>query len=323
MALLHAALGPYPGVEVRETQGVDAVLKLRDGSSITLEFKSSALASGEGANAEPVTVFAGAAKSVHERMRQEGQSFIDLRGTVHLSLPQLLVDRTGLRVPGAARRFDPFSDRSSLIVRTLLGAGRRRDRDWGVREIAVAAGVAPATATRVVRQLERDGAIEVSRSGRTARLRLTSARTLFESWTRRYDWARNASVAFHAPIGDPIRFLRGAKGAFANRRWMLTLQAGAALVAPHATWDRIHVYVEADRVGELQDLGYRAGWTPSNDGRLVLMKPYYRDSVWHDGRRLQALPVVSDLQLALDLWHYPVRGREQAEHLLSVTGLLK
>jgi hypothetical protein len=28
--------------------------------------------------------------------------------------------------------------------------------------------------------------------------------------------------------------------------------------------------------------------------------------------------VVSDLQLALDLWHYPIRGREQAEHLIEM-----
>jgi hypothetical protein len=27
------------------------------------------------------------------------------------------------------------------------------------------------------------------------------------------------------------------------------------------------------------------------------------------------VPVVSDLQLILDLWHYPVRGRETAEQL--------
>jgi hypothetical protein len=26
---------------------------------------------------------------------------------------------------------------------------------------------------------------------------------------------------------------------------------------------------------------------------------------------------VSPLQLVLDLWHYPVRGREQAQHLIE------
>jgi hypothetical protein len=47
------------------------------------------------------------------------------------------------------------------------------------------------------------------------------------------------------------------------------------------------------------------------------MLPYYSDSVWWALERRRGLPVVSALQLALDLWHYPLRGREQAEHLLE------
>jgi hypothetical protein len=64
-------------------------------------------------------------------------------------------------------------------------------------------------------------------------------------------------------------------------------------------------------------VGMEMGWTPSDAGRLVLLRPYYRESVWFGLRRIESLPVVSDLQLILDLWHYPVRGREQAEVLLD------
>jgi hypothetical protein len=32
-------------------------------------------------------------------------------------------------------------------------------------------------------------------------------------------------------------------------------------------------------------------------------------------RTIDEVPVVSDLQLVLDLWHYPLRGREQGEHI--------
>ncbi|NIM52031.1 MAG: hypothetical protein GTO22_22770 [Gemmatimonadales bacterium] len=46
------------------------------------------------------------------------------------------------------------------------------------------------------------------------------------------------------------------------------------------------------------------------------MQPWYRQSVWHDLQRARQTPIVSTLQLVLDLWHYPVRGREQSEHLL-------
>ena len=48
---------------------------------------------------------------------------------------------------------------------------------------------------------------------------------------------------------------------------------------------------------------------------LVLMMPYYKHSVFYDSREVEGLRVVSDIQLYLDLYGYPVRGREQAEHL--------
>jgi hypothetical protein len=50
---------------------------------------------------------------------------------------------------------------------------------------------------------------------------------------------------------------------------------------------------------------------------LVLMMPYYKHSVFYDSREIEGLCVVSDIQLYLDLYGYPVRGREQAEHLYT------
>ena len=101
-------------------------------------------------------------------------------------------------------------------------------------------------------------------------------------------------------------------------RWALTMHAGAAQVAPHATWDRVHVYVDASSPADLLDAGASRGWEAADGGRVVLMKPYYRTSVWHNLQVANGFPVVSTLQLALDLWHYPLRGREQGEHLLQV-----
>ncbi len=48
---------------------------------------------------------------------------------------------------------------------------------------------------------------------------------------------------------------------------------------------------------------------------LVLMMPYYKHSVYYDSREVEGLRVVSDIQLYLDLYGYPIRGVEQAEHL--------
>lgn len=257
-------------------------------------------------------------KEVRERLRADGASYLDVgRGTVHLALPGLLVDRTGIRVPhrGATTRSlrDPFGDRASLVPRLLVA---RPERRWNVRAIAAEVGISTMTASHVVRQLDEMQLLDIHQRGRAREVRLRDVRRLVEHWTVRYNWRRNGALSVQAPIGDPERFLRRLSAAFGRRRWALTLHAGASLVAPHASWDRVHVYVDVPEDAALAAVADEAGWVPG-DGRLVLLRPLYDDSIWTETQLRERLPVVSSLQLVLDLWHYPVRGREQAEVLLA------
>ena len=50
---------------------------------------------------------------------------------------------------------------------------------------------------------------------------------------------------------------------------------------------------------------------------VVLMLPYYKNSVFYGRQKAKDLWVVSDIQLYLDLYNYPIRGLEQAEHLFE------
>ena len=53
-------------------------------------------------------------------------------------------------------------------------------------------------------------------------------------------------------------------------------------------------------------------------GNICLTKPYYKNSVFFGVQIIRGYPVVSNLQLYLDLYHFPQRGREHAEYLLRV-----
>jgi hypothetical protein len=318
-----------PNATVRRTdrqQGPDAVIELEEGQELPLEFKLWSHANHQSSSTPgQVWVLPKATSDLRDRLRSERESFVDLQGTVFLSFPNLLVDRANVKLPprptSAPRSFDPFADRSSLVARTLLEPTDHQQRTWGVRELAEAAGVGAATVTRIVRELKSYQVVQVRRVGRDSEIRLTDARALFTLWTGAYDWKKNQSITVLAPVGDPQRFLRRASKVFDSHRWALTLHAGASLVAPHATWERIHAYVDVETADELSDIVERQGWPIGDEGRLVLMKPYYCDSVWHGAREIQSLPMVSNLQLALDLWHYPLRGREQAEHIISTQHL--
>ncbi len=320
LLLLKQALAPAAQVQAGQDSATDAVVELKGGRRLSLDLRMwTESAANRRQSENTVWVVPRTTRQLRERFRRAEESYVDLRGAVFLSLPNLLVDREGLQPPlrsTASRSFDPFADRSSLVLRTLLEP-RHAERVWGVRELAGAASVSPATVTRSVRELARYEVVHVLRSGRESEIRLIDPKALFALWTAAYEWTRNQSLAVHAPIGNPIRFLERSKGLFEAHRWALTLQAGASLVAPHAAWERLHVYLDVGEADGLLKFAREQEWPVADDGRLVLLKPCYRDSVWYGKRMVNRLPVVSDLQLALDLWAYPLRGREQAERLIA------
>jgi hypothetical protein len=274
-----------------------------------------------------------------QRWRHRSENFIDLSGAVSLRLPGLFVDRTDLEparhtAPASSGRNtrSPFGDRASLVVRVLLDDLRRT---WTTTALATAAGVSAPTVSLVVEALRNANLVRVGHHGRERAIAVANPVAVITEWARRYDWTRNAAVSFAAPIGVPERFLRRLPEVLGtlttealtrparvkrHRRWALTLQAGASLIAPHAQWETTHLYVDADETDDLVEIGERAGWYPSAGGNLVLLLPNYRTSVWHGAFVKHGLPAVSQTQLILDLWNYPVRGREQAEHLMRVAG---
>ena len=95
-----------------------------------------------------------------------------------------------------------------------------------------------------------------------------------------------------------------------------TCMAGASLLAPFATFSEVHIHLpKAEKLKRSwQDV---LSLTPDKLGPIHLISPYYADSGSYGAQVIKKLPVVSAIQLYLDCYRYPVRGREQAEHILS------
>jgi hypothetical protein len=324
---LKAALAPRVTVERLSADPSSARLTARRGASAVVRLlpweNSHVVKRSRRALADVIWILIDPTPELREELRAAGRSFIDLRGAVRVELPGLIVDRTDLDPVDFPARpdqaSDPFADRSSLVVRALLSASVRRE--WGIRELAQTAGVGLGTASRVVDQLHQLELVDAARQhGKPGRVRVIDAQRILDRWARSYEWTRNDSLVVQAPIGDPEIFVvdRLPRLMFRDQKWALTLQAGAAFVTRHASWERIHVYVDVRDSRELGRVAQAHMWTPGDDGQLVLMRPFYRTSIWpsiqHVAGRAKSEPrVVSNLQLVLDLWNYPLRGREQAE----------
>jgi hypothetical protein len=266
-----------------------------------------------------VAVFRSLPHRERERLRREGTSFIDLSGAVFLQAPGFYLDRSDL--PSAhdpvrgKKGADPYADRGSLVLRALLAAPRAQR--WSTQRLARDADVDTATASRVVRELRRRELVrdETPGQGRRSSIWIPDARKLIEDWARTYSWEDNLQLRTAAPVGTPRHFIRRLGKLLGTVRWALTLHAGASELAPHAAFETIHAYIDPDV--DLAELAFEQGWEVSPSGRLCLMHPAYAESVWFQARSVQGALVVSPLQLVLDLWHYPVRGREQAQHLIE------
>lgn len=243
--------------------------------------------------------------------RESGVCFVDLSGNVFVAHQSFYVERIGFpnKYPEKRQRRYPFSDKASLILRELLKDPKRQ---WGIRELAEKIGLDPGYLSRMAKSLSESG--YASRAG--GKLKIRYPKEILDDWVRAYDLKRNEHQRYFVLAPDVKSILERLRKIGITRKieYALSVQAGAGLVAPHAVYKEVHMYVGNGEAVEFfkKELDLKNADQGAN---LVLMMQYYKHSVFYDSREVEDLRVVSDIQLYLDLYGYPVRGREQAEHL--------
>ncbi|MDZ4655203.1 MAG: type IV toxin-antitoxin system AbiEi family antitoxin [Coriobacteriia bacterium] len=277
------------------------------------------LAPAEEGSSIPVIASPYLSPASQQLLRDANAAFIDYAGNAWFVAPGIHIDRRGFANLGKEERGqrDLFSDKASLILRTLLIARS----PMGVREIASTVsskderiGLTPGYVSKVVGELERRG--YAARSDEKIVLR--HAQELLRDWTSAYRGRRRpAPVSYFvlAPSAEDLLPRIAASFDAKGADYVFTGHAGASLVDRHTVFDVADVYVKdlEDVAPALADLGARR---VERGGNVNMSVPYYRQSAFYDCQLSKGgMKVASDLQLYLDLYDYPVRGREQAEHL--------
>jgi len=272
--------------------------------------QAKALAS-EDTDAAPVIVAKYLSPSKRQQCADAGVNFIDLSGNVLLAYRDLYVERIGFpnQFPEERKGRGPFSDKASLILRTML---EHREKAWGTRELAQSVALDPGFVSRISREMESRAYIVRSDS----KLLLQNRERILEDWVHEYDYKKNRERRYFClaqspkEILDKIRSLKLPK----DIGYALGLHAGANLVAPHALYNEVHIYGSNEEALNyfVKHLRLEA---VNRGANLVFLMPYYEHSVFFGKQFVSNLWVVSDIQLYLDLYNFPVRGREQAEYL--------
>jgi hypothetical protein len=248
--------------------------------------------------------------SRQDLLRESNVPFFDLAGNAWIVADAVHIDRRGFPNPFLEQRRSrgPFSDKASLVLRALISAGPGR----GVRGIAEEVGLSPGYVSKVVQELEERGYVARREDG----LALRHGQELLQDWVRAYRkrWVERRS--YFVPVTRVQAVMDAMRQASISDECALTLQAGASLVAPYADFDVVDVYVHGidAAVALARHLDAREVERGAN---LRVSVPYYRVSAFFDRQESAGLPVVSDLQLYLDLYDHPLRGREQAEQILE------
>ena len=245
-----------------------------------------------------------------EYCKENNINYLDLSGNVYLNYPNVYIEKTGFanKFPEKREGRNPFSDKASLLLRLMLEG----NKVWGVREIAERAGLNSGFVSRMFKELEQQNYL----IKRDRKSKLINKRNLLRDWVDFYDYKKNKESRYFCLSKGPEEIIsRLSKSNIANEiNYALSFQSGAYLVSPHAVFNEVHLYVSdlesVDLFTDLLELR-----EVERGANFFILDPYYRKSVFFKKQRVKNLWVVSDIQLYIDLYKYPQRGLEQAEHL--------
>lgn len=207
-----------------------------------------------------------------------------------------------------------FADKASLVLRRML---REPGRRWVVRDFVGTDGVSLGLAQAVLETVETMGYGERTRRGTASHTLLTNPDDLIADWLKAYSFSRNTVRTFYLPGLDIVKRI---KPALAGLPYAFTLHTGANFLTSWVKTEHIHLYLDDAAEPDLllnvrQKLGLKE---LVSGGNVHIIRPYYAHSVFFNGQRIRACPIVSKLQLYLDLFNYQPRGREHAERLKEI-----
>lgn len=204
-----------------------------------------------------------------------------------------------------------FEPKASRVVRCLLvNVGR----EWTVREIAKDADTSVGYTHAVLATLMETGYIE---RNKRHKLVLLNPATLLRRWAAFHQYNHNNQFLEYYTFEKEIdTFLTTLKEKLKNEKYAATSLAGAWLASPYVRPIDVHLYIEnrkkAKSLSQLLNIKLTAGV-----GNVRMVIPYDK-GVFYGSRLIRGVRVVSNVQLFVDLFNYPARGEEAAQHLYTI-----
>jgi hypothetical protein len=262
----------------------------------------------------PIVVAPALSAGSREVLQRMGIGYWDRGGSLYLDGPSVLfwIDRP---VPTTETRRigSVYRGRRAQVLHALL---LDPFQEWHIDVLARRAEVAPSTVHQTLTFLEDQLWVEKRGSGPQAVRLLREPGKVLDAWALEHSLSRYRPHRYHRWVQRPEDLLDETAAALdgAGVDHALTLESGAQVVAPFATGESRLTLLAADSP-KIDNVMRAQGFGQVEGGENVLILTTRERSPLMFQQRVQGARIVSDIQLYLDLFASPRRGKEQAQHL--------
>jgi len=260
-------------------------------------------------NSYPIVASSYLSEKSREICKELNVGYIDLLGNIYIDLPYLHIDKqSNETIPIEKKKQKQlFSPVATRIIRTLL---LEPDNEWTIKSLSEKTQVSLGYTHRVVERLIDDLFLERNKNYKLA---LKDKTRLLNKWRDSYFFEDNIIKSFYTFEKNKETLFKNIEE-LANSiesQYAFTLHSGTSFVAPFVRYTDIHVYVDSKIDQWIKKLDLR----PVESGANIYLIEPYDEGVFQGLQTINGKKIVSNIQLYLDLYNYPKRGREQADFL--------
>lgn len=211
-----------------------------------------------------------------------------------------------------------YADKSSLILEWILTQGLDQNY-FSLSEIAKSKSLSLGLVQKVLSFLVDKGLLKTEGLRTSKKFQLLKPKRLLESWIDYYSIVKKCKIWSYRSGYDGRKNLEAMLLKSKNNfKVVKALHSSAeSLNCRYTNLDTLEIYlidadqrvqIEQELLLEQQERGYE----------VLLIEPYYKKMVLnslHDHKIESQLPHTSSLLTYLDLYHFPLRGIEQAEYI--------
>lgn len=263
-------------------------------------------------NAVPVVASKFLSERTRDLLKKENVSYVDLAGNFYLNLPNIYAEKVVDKNPfsSAPPLKNIFSPISSRITRAML---ENPKKEWGISELSSATGVSIGQTYNVLKAML-DEALVIRADEKWEPKDPTA---LLDAWKEFYPKYKTRKYTFfsYAPNAVPSMVRDAAERS--ELPYALGFFSGADMVAPFIRGiNKVQFYTDEASVEKWRDALQLK--EVQSGGNVEIYVPYDKgvlDDLQWLPPGVKDTPVVSNIQLYLDLFNNPARGEEAADYL--------